>query len=217
MNYKILLDQTANKLEDILIENNGIKLDTEDFGWENTRYFSDSFRIAHIERYSDRALEVLHFTAFPNVDCGDPIFGFDIICTEKKPLAAFLDLSPVSYRPESFIENNFKTKYPLPEWAQNIFSDHAIAIIPDEDELVSLCDVAVELFGYYVLGISDRTNPIEVVEKQNHYCEQQLKNERTYNVLKAKLGDERAKYFMTNILFPKVNLLEDNMLVESKQ
>jgi hypothetical protein len=43
-----------------------------------------------------------------------------------------------------------------------------------------------------------------VVEAQNYYCEQQSKNERTYNVLKAKLGEERAKYFMDTVLFPKI-------------
>ena len=79
MNYKNLLDQTANILENILIDDNGFKIETEDFGWENTRYVSDSFRIAHIERYSDKALEVLHFTAFPQLNFADPIFGFDII------------------------------------------------------------------------------------------------------------------------------------------
>ena len=50
MNYKNLLDQTANILENVLIEDNGFEIETEDFGWENTRYVSDSFRIAHIER-----------------------------------------------------------------------------------------------------------------------------------------------------------------------
>ena len=43
-----------------------------------------------------------------------------------------------------------------------------------------------------------------IVAAQNRYCENQQKNERTYNVLKAKLGEERAKYFITNILFPKL-------------
>jgi hypothetical protein len=42
------------------------------------------------------------------------------------------------------------------------------------------------------------------VAAQNRYCENQQKNQRTYNVLKAKLGEERAKYFITNILFPKL-------------
>jgi hypothetical protein len=43
-----------------------------------------------------------------------------------------------------------------------------------------------------------------VKEKQNYYCDQQQRNERTYNVLKAKLGEERAKKFMSEILFPKI-------------
>ena len=43
-----------------------------------------------------------------------------------------------------------------------------------------------------------------IIAAQNRYCENQQKNERTYNVLKAKLGEERAKYFITNILFPKL-------------
>ena len=39
---------------------------------------------------------------------------------------------------------------------------------------------------------------------QNRYCEHQQMNARTFNVLKAKLGSDRAKYFMDNILFPKI-------------
>ncbi len=206
MNYKTLLDLTANSLEDILIEDNGVMIATEDFGWENTRYLTDSLRIAHIERYSDRALEVLHFTAFPHVHCGDPIFGFDIICTDKKPLAAFLDLSPVTYRPDQFIDHYFQKPYPLPEWADNIFSDHAVAIIPNDGELVTLCSRLVpDLFENYIDLLGTMSDPKLVVEGQNYYCEQQLKNERTYNVLKAKLGEERAKYFMSTILFPKIS------------
>jgi phycocyanobilin:ferredoxin oxidoreductase len=204
MNYKIILDQTANILENILIEDNGFEIETEDFGWENTRYVSDSFRIAHIERYSDRALEVLHFTAFPQLNYGDPIFGFDIICTDKKPLAAFIDLSPVTFSPDKFIDYEFKTPYPLPEWANNIFSEHAIAIRPGAEEMVRLCNEATNLFESYIETVGIFTDPKLVVEAQNYYCEQQSKNERTYNVLKSKLGAERAKYFMDTVLFPKI-------------
>ena len=206
MNYKTLLDLTANSLEDIILQDaEGVKIETEDFGWENTRYISDLFRIAHIERYSDRNLEVLHFTTFPHIHCGDPIFGFDIICTDKKPLAAFIDLSPVTYRPDQFIDYKFKTPYPLPEWANNIFSDHAIAIRPGIDEMIRLCNEATDLFESYIETLGLISDPKLVVESQNYYCEQQLQNERTYNVLKAKLGEERAKYFMSTILFPKIS------------
>jgi hypothetical protein len=43
-----------------------------------------------------------------------------------------------------------------------------------------------------------------IVAAQNRYCDNQQKNQRTLNVLKAKLGEERAKYFMTEILFPNI-------------
>ena len=204
MNYKTLLNATANILEYSLVKDNGFKLETEDFGWDNIRYVSDSFRIAHIERYSDRVLEVLHFTAFPHLNYGDPIFGFDIICTNEKPLAAFIDLSPVTYTPDKFINHEFKTPYPLPEWANNIFSEHAVAIRPGIEEIVQLCNEATDLFESYIEMVGTLTDPKLVVEAQNYYCEQQSKNERTYNVLKVKLGEERAKYFMSTILFPKI-------------
>jgi len=203
MSYKILLDQTANTLESIIFQNNGIKIDTEDFGWGNNRYTSELFRVAHIERYSDKSLEVLHFTCFPHISCGDPIFGFDMICTNEKPLAAFIDLSPVTYKPDQFIDYKFKTPYPLPEWANNIFSKHVIAIRPDVEEMIQLCNEATNLFESYIKALSDISDSELVIEAQNYYCEQQSKNERTYNVLKAKLGEERAKYFMDTILFPK--------------
>jgi phycocyanobilin:ferredoxin oxidoreductase len=205
MNFKTLLDLTAKSLEDIIIEVDGVKIETEDFGWSNIRYISDSFRIAHIERYSDRGLEVLHFTCFPHVHCGDPIFGFDIICTKDKPLAAFLDLSPVLYQPDWYMHYDFKKEYPLPEWAENIFSNYAVAVIPQMEEVVPICNYAVESFEKYVKELNSfDDDPIEIVKIQNYYCDQQLRNERTFNVLKAKLGEERARYFMENILFPKV-------------
>jgi hypothetical protein len=67
MNYKETLDRVANNFEKIILEScDGVKIPTEDFGWDNRRFISDVFRIAHIERYSDKNLEVLHFTCFPS-------------------------------------------------------------------------------------------------------------------------------------------------------
>ena len=208
MDYKILLDLTANRLEDIIIQCDGsLKIDTEDYGWENTRYISDLFRVAHSERYSDKNLEVLHFTCFPSIASGSPIFGFDIVSTDKRPLAAFLDCSPIIEDWTYKTNYKFNTPYKLPEWANNIFSKDAIAIVPDGHELNVICDCAIEAFNQYVEMLSD-TFPnypaTVVIEKQNYYCDQQQKNERTYNVLKAKLGENRAKHFMQTILFPKL-------------
>jgi phycocyanobilin:ferredoxin oxidoreductase len=208
MNYKTLLDLTANRLEEIIIQCDGsLKIDTEDYGWENTRYISDLFRVAHIERYSDRNLEVLHFTCFPTMSSGAPIFGFDVISTDKKPLAAFLDCSPVIDDWTYTTDYKFSTPYKLPEWANNIFSKDAIAIVPNENELSVICDCAVDAFDEYIemlLGTFPNYPASIVIEKQNYYCDQQQRNERTYNVLKAKLGEDRAKHFMQTILFPKL-------------
>ena len=210
MNYKETLDKVANKFESIIFQEcEGTKIPTEDFGWDNRRYIAEQFRIAHIERYSDNNLEVLHFTCFPNATCPDPIFGFDIITTEKKCLAAFLDWSPVDNN-ETFLSScEFKTPYNLPEWAKVIFSKDAIAIVPNDDEFEMIANVAIESFIEYInmlcecKSIPQRVHYITAA--QNRYCEHQRKNERTYNVLKAKLGEERAKQFMSSILFPTID------------
>lgn len=209
MNYKDNLDKTAKKIEVLLLEIcESQKINTDDFGWENNRYISDYFRIAHIERYSDKNLEVLHFTCFPNSDCPDPIFGFDIITTEKKCLASFLDWSPVINDVTYKSIYNFKTNYKLPDWANEIFSKDFIAIVPDDDEFLIILDMLIDSLSKYLFLLYknniDLKNTKLIIERHNHYCEIQQKNERTYNVLKSKLGEEKAKYFMSEILFPKI-------------
>jgi phycocyanobilin:ferredoxin oxidoreductase len=164
--------------------------------------------MAHIERYSDKNLEVLHFTCFPNENYQHPIFGFDIICTDKKPLAAFMDWSPVDNTLRYNCEHEFEKPYPLPDWAKIIFSPTALAIIPNDNELDKLAEVVVNSFEMYNT-ILDGSKQSEyrtdyIIAAQNRYCENQQKNERTFNVLKAKLGIEDARYFMENILFPKI-------------
>ena len=209
MNYKHILNSIASKLQSTLELSAAVEIPTEDFGWSNKRYVGDKFRMAHIERYSDKNLEVLHFTCFPNETYQHPIFGFDIICTEKKPLAAFMDWSPVDNTTSIKSAYKYEKEYPLPEWAKIIFSATALAIIPNDNELNTLSNNVIECFEIYfdVLNNSkealDRVSYIKAA--QNRYCENQQKNERTYNVLKAKLGEEKAKYFMPNILFPKIN------------
>jgi len=209
MNYNQILNSIADSIETIIIEGDGKLIPTEDFGWVNKRYQSNEFRLAHIERYSDKNLEVLHITCFPNESYQHPIFGFDIICTEKKPLAAFMDWSPVDNTLPLYIGYEFETKYPLPDWAKIIFSQNALAVIPNDNELNKISEIVVNNFKQYIQILrgskksEHRSGYISAA--QNRYCENQQKNQRTYNVLKAKLGEDKAKYFMQNILFPKVN------------
>lgn len=79
MSYNHYLNKIANTLQEELITTGGIKIPTEEFGWTNIRYMGNKYRMAHIERYSDKNLEVLYFTCFPNKYIHSPIFGLDII------------------------------------------------------------------------------------------------------------------------------------------
>jgi phycocyanobilin:ferredoxin oxidoreductase len=208
MSYKHILNKIASELQGTLEQSGGIEIPTEDFGWSNKRYVGDNYRLAHIERYSDSNLEVLHFTCFPNPTFQHPIFGFDIITTDKKPLAAFMDWSPVDNTTRIKTGYKYEKDYPLPDWAKIIFSETPLAIVPTDSEMNTLSKDIISNFEIYLDILNNSKEVLDrvdyIIAAQNRYCENQQKNQRTYNVLKAKLGEERAKYFITNILFPKL-------------
>lgn len=208
MSYNSILDKIANEFKITLEQSGGIAIPTEDFGWSNRRYVGENYRMAHIERYSDKNLEVLHFTCFPNPTFQHPIFGFDIITTDKKPLAAFMDWSPVDNNTSIKTGYKYEKEYPLPDWAKAIFSSSPMAIVPNDSEMNTIANDVTSNFQIYLKILNDSKEALDrvdyIVAAQNRYCDNQQKNQRTYNVLKAKLGEERAKYFITNILFPKI-------------
>jgi hypothetical protein len=211
MNYTEYLNQLANRLKE-LVENspNCKPLHTDDYGWVNHRYESDLFRLAHVERYADGKIEVLHFTTFPNRWSPEPIFGFDVITTEKVITGAYMDLSPIidTY---SFDEGvDFRERKPIPERA-TVFSDRFIMLKPESDEeFIRFCDWVVDKYDWYLntlLKLERKTEEVDkVIDKQNTYCKVQASNPRTYSALKALIGAEKATYFMENILFPKIEL-----------
>jgi phycocyanobilin:ferredoxin oxidoreductase len=206
VNYKEKIETTAELFRKLIIEHGGREIETENFGWDNNRYVSDKFRIAHIEKYYDGKINVLHVTCFPRPWSEDPIFGFDIIVSETRPLAAFCDWSPVLNNKSYKSEHQVEVDYHIPDWAKNIFSLDAIACIPQGDELYKICDISINSFKTYLESLSYNKSDrfFDIREKQNYYCDQQLQNQRTFNVLKSKLGEERARYFMNTILFPKI-------------
>lgn len=181
-------------------------LHTPDFGWKNYRYASDIFRLAHVERYSDDKIEVLHITTFPHRWSPEPIFGFDVIATKDTVIGAYMDLSPV-VNIHSFDDSfGFKERKPIPEWA-TVFSDQFICLKPiDHVEFQIFSMWAYQKYMWYLdLLRKKQMGDVDIItERQNHYCDVQSKNPRTYNVLKAKIGEEKAKYFMEEILFPKL-------------
>jgi len=207
MSYRKYLDKIARRFEWLMTISGGELIPTEDFGWHNKRFKSDIFRMAHVERYSDDKIEVLHVTTFPHQWSPEPIFGFDVICTEGKVVGVYMDLSPgLNDIPYTEPSVPFEERKPIPEWA-TVFSDRFLCVKPkDITEFVRLVNWTVEVYEKYLFCLDRRTEgPIEdIIEKQNTYCRVQSSNPRTYSVLKAKIGEERAKYFMTNILFPTI-------------
>ena len=183
-------------------------LHTDDYGWVNHRYEAKHFRLAHVERYADGKIEVLHFTTFPHKWSPEPIFGFDVITTEKVITGAYMDLSPI-LNTYPFDEGmDIGGRKPIPEWA-TVFSDRFIMIKPESDaEFIRFCDWVMDKYDWYLNSLlwrEKKTDNIEgVIEKQNIYCSVQASNPRTYSALKALIGEEKARYFMENILFPKI-------------
>lgn len=239
MNYKEYLDLIAGEFlkkiekygEDWVWELEEIP--TEDFQqysnspceWRNYRYSSVKFRMAHVERYSDDKVHVLHVTTFPNKSDAAPIFGFDVIATEKKVLGCYVDFSPVlrtwgdnyNYSRDRYkrqinhlfrdFDRCFEERKEIPEWAEDIFGEKACFIEPKNDiAFAAFCLFSLAAYEHYLTLLSEdyRSYEGDIIRIQNRYCEVQARNPRTFNVLKAKIGEEKARYFMEEILFPKI-------------
>ena len=184
---------------------------TEGVDWENFRYTGPQFRQAHIERYNHDGLIVLHVVILPHADDWCPIYGFDIVGSQKtnKVSGAFLDWSP------TFVEREWHNTVwekdrELPVWAK-VFSKQFIAIRPTEDEIDPLIDFAFESFTKYMklvgsTKVLSQTTVDNIVRKQNEYCEYQASNPRTRAALTQQIGAEAAREFMENVLFPKIEV-----------
>ena len=95
-NFVDLVNHTADQFEKIICEysQNLQEIATPDFGWSNKRWFSQQFRLAHVERFQQPRFSVLHTVIFPHVTDPSAIFGFDIIASDTKATGLFFDLSP---------------------------------------------------------------------------------------------------------------------------
>jgi len=208
-----IIHRSDSFIERLERESGVVPLDVDEWGWENYLYTSPKFRQAHIERYFHPHLMVLHITIFPHHNNTHPMFGFDLIGYPRKGVigAGFLDWSP-TYQNLDWTPPKFEQPYDLPKWASGIFSDRFVACVPTKEEYDKLFVEAYEMFTKTLEQLEDESFQTDdekiikkIVKKQNEYCERQWQNERTFGALKSKVGEEKARYFMRNILFPKVN------------
>lgn len=206
MNYIELLDLTARQLDQIIRSEPEVEqIETPDYGWENHRYSSPKFRLAHVEIFNQDRFMVVHCCVFPHADDPAPIFGFDVIAGEHKVTGVFLDLSPTVQDPGKFHNLEFKKQRERPEWG-DIFSQNWIACRPDQEEMSAIVNEAQRLLQHYLDNIVGRVRELPEIVRfgQNRYCEQQRKNEHTYKALKNLLGENGAREFMDDILFPTI-------------
>lgn len=204
MNNIDLIISIAERLNDKIKQQHQVYyLDTEDFGWINYRYRSPKFRLAHVEIFNQDKFCVVHCCVFPHKNDPAPIYGFDVIAGENKITGVFLDLSPVALPSKPFTDISVIRERERPEWG-DIFSPHWIACRPSYDEMVNIGNEAVKILTVYLAQLGDIGDPTAVIDGQNHYCLQQQQNPHTRRALVNLLGTDRAEYFMSKILFPKI-------------
>lgn len=203
--YIELLDKTARQLNNIIkAEADVVPMATPEYGWENYRYSSPRFRMAHVEIFNQDRFMVVHCCVFPHISDPAPIFGFDVIASNNKVTGVFLDLSPTVQDPGKFHECRFKTQRDRPEWG-DIFSQNWIACRPDKTEMITVIAEAQRLIKYHFTLLKQEYGNVEAIRNgQNRYCKQQQQNEHTLRALKNLIGAERAKEFMETVLFPTV-------------
>jgi phycocyanobilin:ferredoxin oxidoreductase len=210
-NFITTINHTADAFENALHKHStNLKLiPTEDFGWINTRYRSDQFRLAHIERFNQPNFSVLHMVVFPHLTDAAPIFGFDIIASETKATGLFFDLSPTVDNWGKFCDTDVSQSRDRPEWG-DIFSDHWVACKPTLEEFERVAESAAGTLALYLTRLGEPTehDVAQITQAQNRYSLGQRKNEHTSRVLMKILGPDRGRYFLESVLFPTTDSSE---------
>ena len=81
MNFINYLDEVARDFCKIIAaQPNSETVPTKDYGWENHRWTSPQFRMAHVEIFNQDRFMVVHCCVFPHVTDPAPIFGLPLVC-----------------------------------------------------------------------------------------------------------------------------------------
>ena len=205
MNCITYLDDVARDFCDIIKHSPGATyVDTKDYGWENHRWTSPQFRMAHVEIFNQDRFMVVHCCVFPHVTDPAPIFGFDAIAGESKVTGLFFDLSPTVSKTAPFCNIQGLVNRDRPEWG-NIFSDHWVACRPTPDQLEEIGTDAIRVLVEYLTTLrTDSGNTADIEAAQDRYCLQQRQNEHTRRALINLIGSDLTEEFMTTVLFPTI-------------
>ena len=192
-----------------------------DSGWINRTWHNDSVRRCHIDVVDAReskGLWMMHVTVMPQLSNDAPIFGFDVIAGKNKMTGAFLDFSAsatldhpmMQGYAESVADFIPKKQRQLPEWAQNIFSDHMLAAgnVSTEEEAVAIINLALDNLTSYMQEVSEFNGFGDrdlVIASHNYYAHNQQQNPHTPRTMKSLgLDEEQVDIFCRDMLFPKI-------------
>ena len=102
----------------------------DDLTIKNTMYTAPGLRKIHLELAELKGMKILHCVFFPDPNYNLPIFGCDVVATDKVVTAAIVDISPVrgfdNWDEVREISNEFNIgeRRPLPLWGDEIFSPY---------------------------------------------------------------------------------------------
>jgi len=199
------LDEVARGFIGIIESQAGTsRMPTKDYGWENHRFANPRYRFAHVEIFNRDRFMVVHCCVFPRPDDPSPIFGFDVIAGESKVTGLFLDLSPTTLADQPpFMDWKPGGQRELPDWGR-IFSRHVVACRPSsQDELRALCTAATSLLKWHIRRLGNESDGSWIMSgMQDRYCLQQRRNEHTTRAIRNILGEDLAREFITEVLFP---------------
>lgn len=189
--------------------------------WLNHIFISPSIRYGHLEYFKSNndKIEVVHCVYFPSYFKAMPIFGFDVICLGGRITGLFCDYTPSPYT-NLTLQTSIKNvndslihlKRELPGWTE-FFSPEFIAISPNNEyeKAESGCLNLFELYIKYsqIMDINSSYLSGDDVKKhiegQNNYSINQRKNSKTQKALASYIGEDAAKQFVDNVLFPVFN------------
>ena len=184
---------------------------------QNQCYQTRTFRKLHLELAQiGKSLDILHCVMFPRSEFDLPIFGADLVSGRGQLAMAIADLSPVQENqqlPDAYEQAlsavprfEFRTKRHFPEWA-DIFSDHCLFVRPEGEQEEQAFVGTIERYLALHCQQAQAAQPVssdrrdQILAAQQHYCAQQLRNDKTRRVLEKAFGDAWAERYMTTVLF----------------
>ena len=191
----------------------------EDLVIKNTMYKTPKLRKVHLELAELDKLKILHSVFFPDPNYNLPIFGCDIVATEKSVTAAIVDISPVrgfdNWDEIREVSNNFnfKEKRPLPLWGDEIFSPYCKFTRLSEDiDIANFYCIVMNYLKIYLTEVekcemdTNWTNTMLRYDDQIYYCNQQRKNDKTRGILEKLFDKEFAQRYIDTVLFDNPKL-----------